>query len=174
MFFDSWSDLLRVVVVGAAGYAALVLVLRLSGKRTLSKLNAFDLAVTVALGSTLATLLLSSDVSWSEGAMAFVVLAVLQLVVASFSVRLPGRRSVVTAGPSVLVRDGQVDVRAVHDQRLTLDEVRQAVRSSGVGGFDQVAAVVLESDGSLSVVTAGQRGDGSVLPWIANARQDET
>jgi small-conductance mechanosensitive channel len=50
MVFDSWFGLLRVIVVGTAAYATLVLLLRVSGKRTLAKLNAFDLIVTVALG----------------------------------------------------------------------------------------------------------------------------
>lgn len=65
MWFDTWSDLLRIVVVGSAAYVTLVLVLRFSGKRTLAKLNAFDLAVTIALGSALATVLLSSDIPWA-------------------------------------------------------------------------------------------------------------
>ncbi|HUH13323.1 MAG TPA: hypothetical protein VMK65_09445, partial [Longimicrobiales bacterium] len=59
MFFDSWTGLGRVLLVGALAYAALILILRISGKRTLTKLNAFDLVVTVALGSTLATTLLT-------------------------------------------------------------------------------------------------------------------
>ena len=58
MWFDSWDSLLRVIAGGFAAYASLVVLLRVSGKRTLSKLNAFDLVVTVALGSTLATMLL--------------------------------------------------------------------------------------------------------------------
>ena len=67
MWFDSWGDLVRRVLVGITAYASLVLVLRGSGKRTLAQLNAFDLVVTVALGSVLATILLSPDVSWSAG-----------------------------------------------------------------------------------------------------------
>ena len=82
MWFDSWSDLVRVAVIGASAYVTVVVVLRLSGKRTLAKLNAFDLVVTVALGSTLATILLSSDVSWAEGALALAMLALLQSLVA--------------------------------------------------------------------------------------------
>lgn len=80
-WFDSWSDLGRVVAVGATAYVALVVVLRLAGKRTLAKLYAFDLVVTVALGSTLATILLSADVSWAEGVTAFALLAAFQLAV---------------------------------------------------------------------------------------------
>ena len=63
MFFASWTGLLRVLMVGTLAYAAFVFLLRILGKRMLSKMNAFDLVVTVALGSTLATVLSSKSVS---------------------------------------------------------------------------------------------------------------
>ncbi len=63
MFFDTWTGLIRIVVVGVLAYAGLVFLLRVSGKRTLSKMNAFDLVITVALGSLLATVLLSQNVA---------------------------------------------------------------------------------------------------------------
>lgn len=72
MFFDSWTGLGRVLLVGTFAYVALVAILRISGKRTLTKLNAFDLVVTVALGSTLATVLLSRSVALAEGVLAMV------------------------------------------------------------------------------------------------------
>jgi uncharacterized membrane protein YcaP (DUF421 family) len=52
MFFNDVFSLLRVVIFGTLAYLSLVLLLRVSGKRTLSKMNAFDLVVTVAIGST--------------------------------------------------------------------------------------------------------------------------
>ena len=177
MWFDTLDDLIRVVAVGTAGYLTLVVVLRLTGKRTLAKLNAFDLAVTVAFGSALATVVLSSDVSWSEGATGFAVLAVLQLVVSWTSARLPHGRSVVNAPPTLVLRHGQPLHDRLSDQRLTVGELRQGIRSSGVGGLDQVAAVVLESDGTLSVITSQQLGDGSALagvPGWSDARSGET
>jgi len=68
MFFSSGTTLIRTLVVGVLAYISLVLLLlRLSGRRTLSKMNAFDLVVTVALGSTFATILLNRDVSLAEG-----------------------------------------------------------------------------------------------------------
>ena len=85
MWFDTWSDVWRTVAVGTAAYVTLVVVLRTSGKRTLAKLNAFDLVVTVAFGSTLATILLTKDVSWAEGTTAFATLAALLSVVPSGS-----------------------------------------------------------------------------------------
>lgn len=163
MWFDSWSDILRVVTVGTAAYLALVLVLRVSGKRTLAKLNAFDLVVTVALGSTLATILLSADVAWTEGVTAFGVLVLLQLLVSWSTSHIGPGRSVVTARPSTVLRDGVLDEAAIAAQRLTPAEVRQAVRSSGVGGLNEVARVVLETDGTLSVIPAAKLGDRTAL-----------
>ena len=55
MWFDSWSDIVRVLLVGIASYAFLIASIRILGERTLAQLNAFDFVVTVALGSTLAT-----------------------------------------------------------------------------------------------------------------------
>lgn len=163
MWFDSWGDLLRVALVGTAAYAALVTLLRLTGKRALAKLNAFDLVVTVALGSTLATILLSSDVSWSEGVTAFGLLLLLQFAVSRTATRVRRGRWAVTAHPTTVLRDGAVDHDALRGQRVTEAELRQAVRASGVGGLDQVARVVLETDGTFSVVTRAQLGDGSAL-----------
>jgi uncharacterized membrane protein YcaP (DUF421 family) len=163
MWFQGWSDIVRVLLVGSAAYAALVLVLRVSGKRTLAKLNAFDLVVTVALGSTLSTILLNSSVSWSEGVVALALLAVLQLLVAVTTVHLPRSRRAVTAEPTLVVSRGQVLHAAMRDQRVNETEVRQALRSSGVGGLSDVAAVVLETDGTLSVVTQDAVGDGWAL-----------
>lgn len=163
MWFDDWSDIVRVLAVGTAAYLGLVALLRVSGKRTLAKLNAFDLVVTVAFGSTLATILLSSDVSYAEGVTALVLLAVLQFVAALISSRARLGRAVITARPTLLLRDGVVRDKALREQRVSADEIRQAVRASGAGSLGDIAAVVLETDGSLSVIGTARLGDGSAL-----------
>ncbi len=166
MWFDSWSDIARVLAVGTAAYVTVVLVLRFTGKRTLSKLNAFDLVVTVAFGSTLASILLSSDVAWAEGAVALALLAGLQFAVAWTTTHLPGGRSIVTARPTLLLDDGRLLPEPLTEQRVTEDEIRQAVRATGSGDLADVAAVVLESDGSLSVISSSQAGDRSALEGV--------
>jgi uncharacterized membrane protein YcaP (DUF421 family) len=95
--------------------------------------------------------------------MAFLVLVVLQLGVSWSTSHVGTGRSVVTARPATVVRDGVLDDAAMATQRLTTAEIRQAVRSTGVGGLDQVARVVLETDGTLSVITAGKLGDCTAL-----------
>ncbi len=154
MWFDSWNDLGRVLVVAPLAYAALVAMLRISGARTLSKLNAFDLIVTVALGSTLATVLLNADVSLAEGVLALAVLIVLQFVVSWSSRRWRRAERLVKSEPVLLYRSGFLHA-SMRRTRITEDEVRQAARASGKASLDDVAAVVLETDGTLSVLTGG-------------------
>jgi uncharacterized membrane protein YcaP (DUF421 family) len=163
VWFDSWADILRILLVGAASYTTLVAILRLSGKRTLAQLNVFDFVVTVALGSTLATVFLSTDVSWAEGATALALLAALQLLVALVSARRPGARRFFTSDPVLLLADGRIRGEALRRNRLTESEIRQAVRMQGTGDLSRVRAVVLETNGTLSVITADAHGDGSAL-----------
>src|ERR671917_1435538 len=108
MLFDTWLELGRVVLVGILAYLALVLFLRLSGKRTLSKMNAFDLVVTVALGSTLATVLLSKDVALAEGVLAFMLLIFLQFAIAWLSVRSDAFQGIVKSQPKLLLHCGRL------------------------------------------------------------------
>lgn len=152
MFFDGWADIWRTLIVGAAAYAGLIVALRASGKRTLTKLNAFDLVVTVALGSTLATILLSKDVSLVEGLAAFLLLVMLQFAITWLSTRSAGVRRAVKAEPTLLLRDGRFIEEAMQRERVTVDEVMASLRGSGMADAAQAAAVVLETDGSLSVI----------------------
>lgn len=167
MFFDSLHDLLRVVLIAMLAYATLVGVLRLAGKRALAKLNAFDLVVTVALGSTLATVLLSKDVSFLEGALAFAMLALLQWTVSRLSITLPFFRDLVRSQPRILFEDGEYRRRAMREERVTEDEILAVIRSAGVGRIEDVAAVVLETDGTLSVI----EGRGRTLTALAGVRR---
>lgn len=152
MLFQNWSGIWRTVLVGVLAYAGLILFLRVSGKRTLSKLNAFDFVVTVALGSTLATILLTEKVALAEGLTAFAVLIGLQFVVTWTSVREGVVRRAVRSEPSLLARDGELLRDAMRRARITEDEIRSAIRSSGIEDPSKVSAVVLEADGELSVI----------------------
>ena len=127
--------------------------LRVSGKRTLSKFNAFDLIVTIALGSTLATVLLTKDVALVEGLLAFTLLISLQWGVAWLSIRSQRWCDLVKSEPRLLVYRGQFLDAAMRAERITANEVRSAIRSAGTASLADVEAVVLETDGSVSVVT---------------------
>ena len=153
--FTGWDPIIRILVVGAAAYLALVVVLRASGKRTLSKLNAFDLVVTVAIGSTFSSILTSKDLALAEGVAALALLVGLQYAVTFLSVRIKEIDRLVKSEPTLLLKDGEPLPGALRRQRVTPDELRAAIRTSGGAELSHAAFVVLESDGSLSAVLKG-------------------
>jgi uncharacterized membrane protein YcaP (DUF421 family) len=161
MLFDDWAGLGRVLVVGPLAYAALVAILRISGKRTLTKLNAFDLVVTVALGSTLATVLLSKSVALAEGVLAMALLVFLQFAITWLAVRVSWVNGLIKSEPTLLVHNGRFLEQALAAQRVTKDDVLSALRSSGAGDLTDINAVVLETDGSMSVLKGQPEPVGS-------------
>jgi uncharacterized membrane protein YcaP (DUF421 family) len=166
LFFSGWSSLFRIAVVGVMAYVILIVFLRVSGRRTLSKMNAFDFVVTVALGSTLSTVLLNRDVALADGALAFALLVGLQFIVTWSSVRLPWVRRVVTGEPALLFHRGAFLPNSMRRARVTEDELKAAVRGEGMAMLDEVDAVVLETDGSFSVVRRGADSGPSSLAGV--------
>ena len=153
VFFSSWESLLRIVVVGFSVYFSMLVLLRVAGKRTLAKMSAFDLVVTVALGSVLATSLLSPNVRMLDGVTAFVVLVVAQRVVTFFSSRSAKLRDLLQSRPALLYFQGRYLNDAMQRERVAKEELHAAVRQQGVAAMSEVSAVVLETDGSFSVLT---------------------
>jgi len=151
MLFQNWEGIVRTVLVGVLAYIVLVAFLRILGKRTLAKLNAFDLGVTVALGSTLSAILLQESVALAEGATALLLLMLLQFAVTYTSVRSPAFASFVRSEPTLLVHDGKPCSQAMKRERITEDEAMSAIRSKGGHLLSDAQTVVLESDGTISV-----------------------
>lgn len=142
---------MRTLFVGDIAYIALVCFLRISGKRTLAKQNAFDLVVTVALGSTLSATLLQQSIALFEGALAMAVLIAMQYVVTFISVRSPTFAGIVRSEPSLLIKDGVCCTITMRRERITESEALSAIRSSGGLTVADASMVVLESDGTISV-----------------------
>jgi uncharacterized membrane protein YcaP (DUF421 family) len=114
-------------------------------------MNAFDLIVTVALGSTLATVIFSRDVPLADGLLLMALLVLLQYIVAWLSVRSKAIRNLVRSEPSLLHYRGEYLRDTMQQQRVTEAEILQAARSQGIALLD-AHAVVLETDGNLSVI----------------------
>lgn len=152
LFYKNADGLIRILVGAITAYPLLVLFLRLSGKRTLSKMNAFDFVVTVALGSTLATLIMSKSTPILEGILALFLLVALQYLVAWLSVHVRFFQRMIKSTPSTLYEDGHFYDETLISQRISKDDIHQKVRSSGMSSLAQVKKIVLESDGDISVI----------------------
>lgn len=118
MFFSDFQTIQRTVIIGLCAYVSLIILLRVSGKRTLSKLNAFDLVVTVAMGSTLASVLTSKNVTWAQGTTAFIMLIGLQFVIAKLAVNISPFNKLIKSRPQVLYVNGDFQTSAMKKERV--------------------------------------------------------
>jgi uncharacterized membrane protein YcaP (DUF421 family) len=152
IFFQGWEPLLRTAIGTTATYLALVLLLRFAGQRTLAKWYAFDLIVTVALGSTFATGVLSNNITVSQSILGFVILVGLQFLIAWTVVRWSPMRVIINPEPTLLLQRGEFLYDAMRSQRVAEADVRAAVRHQGFARLEDVDVVILEADGTFSVI----------------------
>lgn len=163
IFFESWDSILRTVIISVLAYAALVILLRISGKRTLSKMSAFDMVITVAMGSALATAILTKSVTLADGVTGFTMLIILQLAVTWLSVRAKWFSNMIKAKPVLLVYDGQYQESNMKKERVLKEEILAALRKEGIAALEDVKAVVIENDSSLTVIKNQQDNNASAL-----------
>ena len=165
IFFQGWEPLLRTAIGTSVTYLALIALLRVAGQRTLAKWYAFDLIVTVALGSTFANGVLSKDVSIAQSLLGFAILVGLQFLIAWTVVRWSPMRVIINPLPTLLLHRGKFVRDAMRNQRVSEADIRAAVRRQGLANIEDVEAVILEADGTFSVVKE-LSGQGSALADI--------
>ncbi|MEM8504798.1 MAG: YetF domain-containing protein [Cyanobacteria bacterium P01_D01_bin.1] len=150
--FGEQASILHTLIVGTLSYLGVIVWLRISGKRTLSKWNSFDFVVTVAFGSVLASSLLSTNTSWLQAMLAVGMLVVFQYVLTWLSVRTTVVQRLLKAEPTLLVFNGKFLKQPMKEQRVAEGEVLAAIRLSGGSSIEDTDAVILETNGNFSVV----------------------
>lgn len=154
IFFDNWAGIGRILVTGVLAYAALIVMLRTSGKRTLSKFNAFDFIVTICLGSMLSSIIITKSVPLIEGIVALALLIALQYGITWLSVRWKPVENLIKSEPRLLVHRGDYQDTAMRRERVTIEEITAALHQNGKTDLSADTSVVLETDGSLNVFEA--------------------
>lgn len=152
MWLQQSDQLLRILTIGLPIYLLVIVLLRLTGARSLTKMNAFDTVVSVALGSALAAAIMTLELPGALAAATILLLIGLQFAIAWLSVRIPLIHRLTRSSPKLLLLDGRILEDDLRRARLTLDAVRAAVRAHGKPRIEEIFAVVLETDGSLSVI----------------------
>lgn len=171
IFFDSWESIIRTFTVTVIAYISVILILRLTGKRTLSKMNAFDFLVTIALGSSLATVALNKNVALADGILLFIVLVLLQFFITWLSVRVKIVKNMITNSPTLLVYKGKVIDKAMKDERITIEELYLVARQQGISKIEDIDAVVLETTGILTVIVQVPGLDAETLSTVKHPYQ---
>jgi uncharacterized membrane protein YcaP (DUF421 family) len=163
-FWGGWDPLARIALVSTLGYIWIVLLLTRSGPRTLSDMTPFDFVITVTLGSAFGRVITATEVSLTEVIVAFAVLVTLQWVAALARGRGFRITKLLEAEPSLLYHRGEILHGAMRRHRLNRTDLLGAVRKSGMGSLAEAQAIILESNGKVSVIGADQFGDGSAIP----------
>ena len=173
-FFESWYNVGRTVTLSIIGFLSLIALLRVSGKRTLSKLNVFDFVFVVAVGSIFAASILEKDVTLIEGIAALATLVGMQIGLAELAARSELAERIINGEPALLLSHGRFIPRALKRERVTEEEVRAAIRAKGVTRVEDVDAVVLENDGTLTVAwTSKESGAKTALVDAKTATGDK-
>ena len=171
VWFSGWDVIVRTLVAGSATYFILIALLRVTGPRTLAKWYAFDLIITVALGSTFANGVMSKDISIAQAVAGFVLLIALQYAINKASQRWPKLVSIVNPAPVLLLFHGEFQDAAMRRNRVSRADVCKALRGRGHAAYEQVAAVVLEPDGTFSIVEKMEQDKTSALEDIPELKR---
>lgn len=152
LIFDGPDVIIRTVLIGLMAYVSVIIIIRASGKRSLSQLNAFDFIVTVAIGSILASIIINRNVTISQGITAFLVLMIMQYIITKLSIHSGAINKYIKASPALLFHNGEFYYENMKQERVVENEIKQAIRSNGSGDMTDVQAVIIETDGSLSII----------------------
>ena len=145
----------KTLTLSTLTYVSIIIILRTSGKRTLSSFNSFDFLITVTIGSISATTILSDSTKFFDGMAAIIILVILQYIVAKLSVYLKSFSKMIKSEPTLLYYDGQYIERNLKKMRVSKDDILQEIRVNSGVTIDRVHSVILEANGNLSVVTSG-------------------
>jgi uncharacterized membrane protein YcaP (DUF421 family) len=151
-FGASWDTVGFVVLSTIAMYLTLLVAVRLAGRRTIAQLSAFDVIVTVALGTLLSSTVVSPEPSYAQATTAVATLLALQVTVAAVRRRSRAAQRLLEFEPEVVVRDGELHLpTGLGTSQLSEGELRSRLRQQGVFDHEELAVVILEPSGRISV-----------------------
>lgn len=152
--FSDWNTLLITLFSTILIYICIIIITRINGLRTFAKMSSFDFAITIAIGSILATTLISKSQSVANGAAGLIVLVSLQAFIAWGRRKSNWFENTISNTP-VLLMDGSTLLRDnMKATRISESDVYAKLREANVTNFNQVLAVVLETTGDISVLHA--------------------
>jgi len=150
-FLSDWFTIRNIILSAVIVYVAIVVFTRVFGKRSFSKMSSFDFAATIAIGSIIASTLLSASVSLIEGLSGLLTVYILQALIAYLR-KFNTLRKLVDNDPLLLMEGRYILYENLQKARVTEDDLRAKLREANVLELKDVRAVVFESTGDISVL----------------------
>lgn len=144
-------SVLELVVRGIVVYVALLLALRIFGKREVGQFTIYDLVFVLLVANALQPAMTGPDTSLVGGLVLIAALVIANAVVARLD-QVPAVHRLFTPAPAVIIKDGDYVAGEMKREGVTEDEIEMAIREHGLTGAKDVKLAVLEADGTISVV----------------------
>ncbi len=143
-------------------YGLLILAVRLMGKRQVAEMEPAEFVVTMLLANLAAVPMQDNGLPLISGVAPIFTILGLELSLAVLSMKLMPVRKLLNGVPTLLIREGQIDQKALAVSRISLDELQQKLREKDVFDYTQVAFAILETDGELTVMLYPQFQNAAV------------
>ena len=157
-----WHFALRAVLI----YAMVMVMIRLSGKRAVGQFTPFDLVLLILIGNAVQNGLNGGDNSITGALVLAGCLIALNYIVALLTSRSRRVDHIVEGVPKVIARDGVIFHDVLRKELVSLDDYHEALRMNNVGDPDDVALALLETNGSISVVSKDAGGAERAAKYI--------
>lgn len=146
-------------VLRAAGvYFVLLLLFRLSGRRTLGQMTAFDFVLLLIISEATQNAMIGDDYSVTNGVLVIVTLILLNIALSLLKDRSRKIEELIDGVPTVLVADGKLLDRELRKARVGVEDILHAAREKqGLERMDQIKYAVLEVSGGINVIPKEQR-----------------
>ena len=153
-----WELVIRSIAI----YAAMIGILRVFGKREVGQFTLFDLVLILLVANAVQPAMTGPDASLLGGMIIIVTLVTTDRILALARGRIPIVHHLLEASPTVIVRNGEWQTKAMDREDLTVDDAEMALREHGFDSATDVELAVLEADGSISVVPKERAGGPAV------------
>ncbi|HET9618451.1 MAG TPA: YetF domain-containing protein [Pseudolabrys sp.] len=147
------------VIKAAIVYFALWAIIRISGRRTLGEMSAFDLVLFMIIGGSTQRAITGQDYSLTNALLLVATFIVIDIALSFVELRSPFMRRVFNGMPMILVENGVVMTARMRRARITEDNILEAARKlQGLERIDQIKFAILEATGVITIVPAVQAG----------------
>lgn len=150
------GNLAFIAVSAGLIYVVLVALTRLAGIRSFSKMSGFDFAITVAIGSVIASVVIAKDPPVANGAAALIFLFAIQIGFAALRSRFPSIQALADNKPRIIMIGGEIQYDQLKKSQMTESDLMAKLREANVFNFSQVTAVIAETTGDVSVLHSAQ------------------
>lgn len=144
---------LEIIIRSAAVYVFMITAIRLFGKKELSQLSTTDLVFIVLISNSVQNAMVGADSSLQGGLVAALVLFTLNYVLKLVMYRSQSFKNILEDKPVILIHGGKLDTDHLYRERITMDELEQAIREHGLDNYKQVKLAIMEVDGNISVIS---------------------